>query len=143
MSAATETFTIHLPVQAANRLRRIAEISRRPIDDVVMKTLESTLPPLLDDLPPVFQADLASLEAWTNEELRQQIYAVIDAKNLDRSDQLLVKSQADRLNQVERQELDTLRRQADLLMYRKVYAALLLKWRGERIPTAAELEAVG
>ena len=59
MTIATETLIIRLPVQAANRLRRVAEIARRPIDDVVAETLKSTLPPLLDDLPPDFQADLA------------------------------------------------------------------------------------
>jgi hypothetical protein len=29
--------------------------------------------------------------------------------------------------------------EADRLMFRKAYAAVLLKWRGERIPTLAEL----
>ena len=45
MTMATETLTIRLPVQAANRLRRIAEIAQRPIDEVVAETLQSTLPP--------------------------------------------------------------------------------------------------
>jgi len=38
-------------------------------------------------------------------------------------------------------ELAHLRTEADQLMFRKAYAALLLKWRGERIPSLAELDS--
>ena len=55
MTVATEMVTIRLPVHALNRLRRVAEIAHRPIDEVVAETLQSTLPPLLDDLPTAFQ----------------------------------------------------------------------------------------
>jgi hypothetical protein len=34
-----------------------------------------------------------------------------------------------------------LRQKADQLMLRKAYAYVLLKWRGHRLPTLAELEA--
>ncbi len=140
MTVVTETLTIRLPVQAANRLRRIAEIAHRPIDDVVAETLQSTLPPLLDDLPAAFQADLTTLETWSNEALRQQMVAKLDNNSLTRYDSLLAKNSAGTINEFERQAMDVLRAQADLIIYRKAYAALLLKWRGERVPTVAELE---
>jgi hypothetical protein len=41
----TETLTIHLPVSAARHLRRVAEIARRPVDEVLAETLYATLPP--------------------------------------------------------------------------------------------------
>jgi hypothetical protein len=44
------------------------------------------------------------------------------------------------LTDTEQQEWETLRIEADRLMFRKAYAALLLKWRGEHVPTLAELE---
>ncbi len=141
MTAVTETLTIRLPVQAANRLRRVAEIAHRPIDDVVAETLQSALPPLLDDLPVAFQADLTKLEEWSTEALRQQMYAKLDNKSLTRYDSLLAKNIAGTMSEFERQAMDALRAQADLIMYCKAYAALLLKWRGERVPTLAELEA--
>jgi len=40
----TETLTIHLPVSAARRLHRVAEIARRPVDEVLAETLYATLP---------------------------------------------------------------------------------------------------
>ena len=63
----TETLTIHLPVSAARRLRRVAEIARRPVDEVLAETLYAILPPLLEDVPAAFQADLARLETLPSE----------------------------------------------------------------------------
>lgn len=141
MTVATEMLTIRLPVQAANRLRRVAEIAHRPIDEVVAESLQSVLPPLLDDLPAAFQPLLAQMEAWPTDALRQQLFLRVAEEILDRYDDLLAQNAAGGLTEYERQELDDLRRQNDLIMFRKAYAALLLKWRGERIPTLAELEA--
>lgn len=118
MSVATEGLTVRLPVQA-----------------------ESTLPPLLDELPTAFQPLRAQLENWSSEALRRQMYATVDEHILDRYDELLAQNVAGDLSTTEDQELAALRRQNDLLMYQKAYAALLLKWRGERVPTLTELEA--
>ena len=41
MTVATELLTIRLPIAAAHRLRRVAEISRRPVDEVVADTLRA------------------------------------------------------------------------------------------------------
>ena len=60
---------------------------------------------------------------------------------LDRYDDLLIQNSTGTLSAIENKEIDDFRRQADLLMFRKAYAALLLKWRGQRVPTLAELEA--
>lgn len=141
MSVATELVTIRLPVQAADRLRRVAAIAHRPIDEVVADTLQSTLPPLLDELPAAVQPLLAQLESWSNDALRRQLYVMVDEERLDRYDHLLAQKASDALTEVERQELEQLRQQTDLLMFQKAYAALLLKWRGERVPTVTELEA--
>jgi hypothetical protein len=140
MTVATEMFTIRLPIAAAHRLRRVAEISRRPVDEVVADTLRASLPPLLEDVPPAFRDDLASLESLPTPVLRQQLYATVDRRQLVRYDDLLDANAANTLDAAERQELAALRTEADRVMFRKAYAALLLKWRGERIPTLAELE---
>lgn len=141
MTVATELVTIRLPVQAANRLRRVAALAHRPIDEVVAETLQSTLPPLLDELPAAFQPLLAQLESWSSDALRRQMYATIDDALLDRYDELLAQHAIGNLSAAESQELAALRQQSDLLMFQKAYAALLLKWRGERVPTLTELEA--
>jgi len=141
MVTATETLTINLSVAAAQRLRRVAEISGRALDDVIADTLHFTLPPLLEDVPAAFHAELSNLETLTTEQLRQQMYEAFDVEVLARYDVLLAANVDEALDELERQELMILRTAADALMFRKAYAALLLRWRGERIPTLAELEA--
>jgi hypothetical protein len=69
------------------------------------------------------------------------MYATVDDGTLDRYDELLAQNATGDLSPEESQELDALRQQNDLVMYQKAYAALLLKWRDERIPTLTELQA--
>jgi hypothetical protein len=141
MSSTTETMTIHLPASAARRLRRVAEISGRPVDDVIADTLHAHLPALLEDIPEAFRDDLAGLERLPSDRLRQELRRQIDPKVLARYDVLLAANAAGTLDDIGRAELAMLRTQADLLMFQKAYAALLLKWRGERVPSLAELES--
>lgn len=136
----TETLTIHLPASAARRLRRVAEIARRPVDEVLAETLNATLPPLLEDVPAAFQADLARLESLPSEALHEHMRAVLRPENVTRYETLQGIRAERRLTEAEQQEWESLRFEADALMFRKAYAAVLLKWRGERIPTMVELE---
>jgi hypothetical protein len=129
-----------LPVAAIRRLRRVAEISRRPVDEVIAETLRAALPPLLEDVPAAFRADLAALEMLPTAALWQQMHAELPLDRLNRYDALLEANAACTLSTIGRQELAVLRAEADRLMFRKAYAALLLKWRGERIPTLTEFE---
>ena len=140
MSITTETLTIHLPEAAARRLRRVAEIARRPVDEVAAETLCASLPPLLEDVPPAFQADLARLETLPSEALRAQMRAILPPENVTRYETLKATRAERSLHEREHQEWETLRFEADRLMFRKAYAALLLKWRGEHVPTLAELD---
>jgi hypothetical protein len=131
----TETLTIQSPVTAARRLRRVAEIARRPVDEVLAETLDAALPPLLENVPAAFQADLARLETLPSAVLRQQMRALLPLENITRYE-ALQGIRADRqLTEMEQQEWETLRFEADGLMFRKAYAAVLFKSRGEGIPT--------
>jgi hypothetical protein len=136
----TETLTVHLPASAARRRRRVAEIAHRPVDEVLAETLYATLPPLLEDVPAAFQADLACLETLPSEALHDQLRTTLRPENVIRYETLQAIRSERRLIEAEQQEWESLRFEADCLMFRKAYAAVLLKWRGEHIPTLAELE---
>ena len=137
----TEALTIHLPASAAHRLRRVAEMTRRSVDEVVAETLCASLPPLLEDVPPAFQAALSHLETLSSEALRAQMQETLSAENVARYETLKASRAKRPLTIAEQQEWETIRFAADSLMFRRAYAALLLKWRGEHIPTLAEFEA--
>lgn len=141
MAATTETLTLHLPASAVRRLRRVAEIAGRPLDEVVADTLNAGLPPMLEDVPHQYQSDLAQLERLPNEALRQVMYATASAEEVARYESLKAIRAERALTEPEQHELNQLNFQAERLMFRKAYAAVLLKWRGERVPSLAELEA--
>lgn len=140
MSLMTEAMTIQLPATTARRLHRVARLSHRRVDDVLAETLQATLLPLLEDIPAVFHDELSKLELLSTKALNKQMRASISPKVLECYDNLLEANAARELDKREKQELAMLRYKADLLMYRKAYAAVLLKLRGQRIPTLAELE---
>lgn len=123
-----------------HRLRRVAEIARRPVDDVVAETLQTNLPPILEDVPAALREELAGLEKLSISTLQKQVHAQFAPNRLERYDALLSANAAGTLSRAEREELAALRVEADRLMFRKAYAALLLKWRGAGIPTPAESE---
>ncbi len=139
MTTRTETLTIHIPVKEAQRLRRAAEITQRPVDEIVADTLREHLPPLVDDVPPALRDELLALETLTNEELQAQVRATYPSDRLARYDELLSKNAEGALTQAERQELAALRAEGDRLMFRKAYAAQLLKWRRQPVPSLADL----
>jgi hypothetical protein len=56
-----------------------------------------------------------------------------------RISQLLQQQGASPLSATEQKELDELQEQADLVMLRKARAAVLLRFRGHRLPTLSEL----
>ncbi len=141
MSCATETVTVQLPAAAAQRLRRVAALARRPIDEVIAATLTATLPPLLEEVPPAFQSALAQLETLPHEALRAQMHAMIPASHVARYEALQALRTERALTAREHQEWEALQQEADRLMFCKAYAAVLLKWRGECIPSLAELAA--
>ncbi|MEE8392308.1 MAG: hypothetical protein V3S14_16140 [Anaerolineae bacterium] len=53
---------------------------------------------------------------------------------------LLERNQRGELDREDQTRLDTLRKEADLLMLRRSCAYALLKWRGHRIPPLGELQ---
>ena len=122
MSVATEVLTVRLPAAAVRRLRRVAEISHRPVDDVVADSLRTSLPPLLEDVPTVFRQDLAVLETLSTSDLWQQMRARLDLERLKRYDELLEANSAGGLDVPGQRELAAVRAEADRLMFRKAYA---------------------
>jgi len=139
MTTATETLTIHLSREDAQRLRRMAEIAQRPVDEILADTLRAHLPPLPDDVPPEFRTELTALESLSNEGLQAQVRATYRSELLQRYDELLAMNSAGALSEAERKELEVLRAEGNRLMFRKAYAAQLLKWRGLTVPTLDEL----
>jgi len=136
-----QTVTVELSEQMYRRLQRAAEIAGKPIDEMAAQSLQESLPPLLDVIPPPFRADLQAMERLSDDELWQISRSQVEANDRRRWRRLMNKSHRSILTDRERQALVELRAAIDKVMFRKAYAYLLLKWRGHRVPTLPELES--
>jgi hypothetical protein len=136
---ATQRVTIDLPEAVYRQLVRIADTTHQSVETLVAQSVISNLPPSIDGASPELQPELLRMQSLTSEELRAIAQAQVDPHQVERHTELLVKNEEGSLNVNERQELSALRQSTDYLMLRKAYAWSLLRWRGQRIPSLAEL----
>lgn len=139
MTAAT--VPIQVPEAIYRRLERLAELSGRPLESLVAQTLSSSLPPLPDDLSPVAREALVVLEQRSDAELQDTMHTTFPQDQYDQFVELREKQRAGTITADEQGVLARLQQDADLLPLLKAYAAVLLKWRGHRIPSLAALAA--
>jgi len=134
----SQTVTLTLPDSIYQPVQRIAQATRQPVEKVLLTALQASLPPL-DGLPADLAHELAKMEAMDNDALWQALLETVPIEQQQALEELLQRNQAGGLTQVEREQLASLQRAADGVMLRKARAAVLLRFRGQRIPTLAEL----
>lgn len=135
------TVAVQVPELLYRRLERLATLTKRPLENVLAQTLSTGLPLLPDDLPATAQAALVQLEALSDGELQQVVRERLSVADGEQFEQLRAQRRAGQLTVAEAQRLRDLTEYADLLMLRKAYAGVLLKWRGQPVPAPADLEA--
>ncbi len=94
----------------------------------------------MERVPEQFRADLWTLHGLSDELLWRVARSELENDKVTLYETLLEKNQRGVLSEADQTRLDTLRCEADLLTLRRSYAYALLKWRGHRIPTLAELQ---
>lgn len=134
-----ETVTLTLPDSVLQPLKRTARAMRQPIEELLVTALQASLPSL-QDLPDELIADLTALETLDNEALWQVMKETVPSETQADLSDLLERRQLDSLTIAEQERLASLQQQADLVMLRKARAAVLLRFRGKRLPTLAELD---
>ena len=135
----SQTITLDLPENLLQPLERTMRATKQPLEKLLLTALQNALPPL-DGLPPDLITKLEGLELLEDERLQNVLRETVPIKTQKRISSLLQKQQADGLTDKEQQQLATLQKQADLVMLRKARAAVLLRFRGHRLPTLAELQ---
>jgi len=137
----TETIPIQVPEALYRRLERLAALTHRPVESLVVQTLSSSIPPLPDDLPSPTRDALTALEGLSDDELWQVVRSTFPEAQYEQFVELREQRRVGMIMPDQQTTLDSLSREADLLSLRKAYAAVLLKWRGYRLPALAEFEA--
>lgn len=125
----TDTILLTLPDDVSARVRRIAEQSHQPVEQVLIehiKTLQTASPAL----PPDVQSELDALRALSDDALWAIAREQMPDAAQSRADALAERSDQTGLSNAEQDELDALVERADRLMLRKAEASSLLRARG-------------
>jgi hypothetical protein len=132
---AVETVTLQIPEILYQRLVSTARATQQPLENVILHAIQVGSPPEWDDVPEEFQADLAALDRLDDNTLWQIARSCKTVAEMERYNTLLDGNSSGTLTQDERLELMALRNEADRFMLLKAQAAVLLRWRGHRVPT--------
>ncbi|MCA9998897.1 MAG: hypothetical protein KDE56_24205, partial [Anaerolineales bacterium] len=98
-------------------------------------SLAHSLPPLLEDIPLIYQADVYPLLQMNRAQLQTEAQQTFPPEQWEKYEYLLAKKKETPLTPDEQAMLDRLRWEADILTLRKGYAAVLLKRRGYQLPS--------
>jgi len=133
-----QTITLTLPDNVLQPVQRVAQATKQSVEELLVTALQAALPSL-EDLPPDVVQHLVILESLDDQTLWRVMLETVPLDQQQRLHDLLFRNQAGMLTDTEREQLDLLQQQADLVMLRKAHAAVLLRFRGKRVPTLAEL----
>lgn len=135
----SQTVTLTLPDSFFQPIKRTAQATNQPVEELLVHALQASLPPL-EGVPEDILENLTALETLDDHSLWQVIGETVPAALQRELSALLERHQATDLSVEEHERLATRQRQADLVMLRKARAAVLLRFRGKRIPTLTELD---
>ncbi|MDQ3011202.1 MAG: hypothetical protein M3X11_10935 [Acidobacteriota bacterium] len=131
--------TLEMPDSVFQPLLRAAEATKQPVESLLLTNLQASLPSL-DGLPSETKHNLEALESLDDEALWRIMLETVSLDQQQRLSELLDVNQSGAITETEHGELSSLQHQADLVMLRKAHAAVLLRFRGKRLPTLAELD---
>ncbi len=116
---AVHAVTLELPDEVYQRAQRVAQATRRPLEEVVLEWIR----------PPV-QVKLPELEHLPNDELLRAARATLPPEHTQRLQELLAAQQQRSLSEEEQREAVELVEQEDFVTLHKARALFLLKQRG-------------
>ena len=135
----SQTITIYLSDTLYQQVKQTAELSHQPTEVIIIQSLTHTLPPLLEDIPVQYQPEVYPLLHMNDAELHRERQRTFPPEQWAKYEMLLDKKKTSPLTDEEERRLVMLRHEADVLMFRRSYAAVLLKRRGYRLPSLQEL----
>jgi len=130
---------IELPESVYRQLMRVSEETAQPVATLAAQSVMSNLPPSAADASPELRGELLRMQTLETSELLKVAQSQMAIASHERQAELLERNQDDLLTDTERQELAALRAESDRLMLQKAYAWSVLRWRGQPVPSLAEL----
>lgn len=138
----THAITINVSDALYQQLYQAASLFQQPTEAIILDSLRHTLPPIFEDIPVGYQNDVFPLLAMNDQELLQESRRVFPSEHWQSYESLLEQKKLGQLLSDDEQALQALIREADVLTFRRSYAAVLLKRRGYRLtPPRGELQS--
>lgn len=133
-----QTLTIKLPEPLLHRVQRVAELTYRSVDEVLISALDATLrvPP---GLPQALADELAAMAIFTDEALLAATKSSLSPAEQHRLQRLTEASKTRTLTSTESIELDHLVERYDIAVLRRAHALALLARRGYSLPVHNDL----
>jgi hypothetical protein len=131
--------TIELPDDVFQRLSQLAEAMNRPVAEVVAQSFMGIFPPEIDLASSELRPELLKMQFLSDAELLSIAQAVVTTEQQSYHEGLLAENAANSISDNEREELVRLRSMIDRQMLCKAHAWSILRWRGHRVPTLAEI----
>lgn len=131
--------TVELPEDVYERVRRAAKGMNQPLETALVNIVKAATP-TLEKVPDAYRAELEAMEDLGDDDLRKATRKGLPAAQKRRLAALLDRNRRRELSERERRALTGLRAAADRNMLRRSYAYLLLKYRGQPIPSLTDLK---
>ncbi len=129
-----QTITLNLPTPVYQRVKRAAEATRSPVEEVIVETLDMALPSL-NDVPPEMAGELAAMSTLADKTLWEIARQMMPARHQARLRVLSAAQHERSLRPSEVRKLDDLLREYGRITLRKAHAYALLHKRGVYSPT--------
>lgn len=133
MSVQGETVAVRLPAPIYRRLKRVAEITYRSVEDVLASTVDAALP-LDPDLPTDIADGIAAMQLMNDDALRAAAESSLTQAQQRRLQQLTEFGGQRQLLASEQAELEHLLALYDQSVLRRAKALAILSQRGYELP---------
>ncbi len=133
-----QTVTLSIPESIYQRARQAAEVLQRPLEDVIVDTLATTLP-TLDDVPAEVAPELAAMAHLSDEALQGLANNAMAEERQELLDHLLDEQGRGELDEAGQRELAALMAEYGRAMLRRAKAVALLIARGRPVPALAPI----
>lgn len=127
-----QAVTVNLPDVVYLRAKRAADVLKRPLEDVIVNALATTLP-TFDDVPPEMTGELAAMAQLSDEALNGLLNSLLPEARQELLDQLLDQQGRGELSQANQSELTALVAECGRHILRRAEAASLLIGRGNSV----------
>jgi len=133
-----QTVTLNMPESVYQRAKQAADVLKRPVEDVIVDALASTLPSL-DDVPAEMVSELAAMLHLSDEALQGLAYAAMPEERQELLHDRLDEQGRGELDASGQRELATLMAEYGRHMLRRAKAVALLIARGRPVPALAAI----